>query len=62
MSGLMSDADYYAAVRRLGLSPTAIPTVYAASDGLTYNVPEPANLPDEVKRGTLKRLAENLGR
>jgi hypothetical protein len=33
--------QYYAEFKKLGLSPTKVPTVFLDADGMTHNVPSP---------------------
>ncbi len=44
----MTIAEYYAAVRQLGLRPSQIPTVYEDRDGDKHSVPDPTErTPDQ---------------
>ena len=44
----MTIAEYYAAIRQLGLRPTQIPTVYEDRDGDKRSVPDPTDMtPDQ---------------
>jgi hypothetical protein len=57
-----SSEDYYAAVRRLPLSPSNKRTIwFGINDGLPYNVPDPSNMTPEQRAETLEKLRERLG-
>jgi hypothetical protein len=43
----MTNEDYYGTVRRLGLKPSAVPTVYFNSAMEAYNVPAGAESRDD---------------
>jgi len=58
---LVTERDYHAAVRKMGLRPTDIPNVYRDANGDVHNVPDPANMPPAVRLGVIRRLKKSLG-
>ena len=56
----MTVDEYYSAVKSLGLTPTACPTVFLGRDGLTYNVPNPVSMPEDVRAETIRRIRANV--
>ena len=58
----MSVEEYWAAVKALNLTQSKVPTVYLDSEGATYNVPDPARLPnDGVRLDVIRRLRAAMG-
>lgn len=57
----MDGEQYFAAVRRLGLSPTGIPQVYRTAYGDVYSVPDPAEYTPDQRAELIEKLKERLG-
>jgi hypothetical protein len=57
----MTVDEYYAAIRRLGLRPTKVPTVYVTSTMEYHNVPEPHHMTPEQRAETIEYLKGRLG-
>ena len=49
----MTNEDYYGTVRRLGLKPSAVPTVYFNSAMEAYNVPDGLKQTPEQRAETI---------
>ena len=58
----MTIEQYYAAVRRLGLVQSKVPTVYIhLPTGETHNVPDPREYDEEQRVEIIEKLKERLG-
>jgi hypothetical protein len=57
----MTEDEYYAAVKRLGLHGTKIPTVYMTADGNPQGVPLASNRTPEQRQETIDFLKVMLG-
>jgi len=55
------ERKYFAEVRKLGLTPSNVPSVYIGCDELTYNVPDPAGRTPEQLAEIIEKLRRNLG-
>jgi hypothetical protein len=56
----MTPDECWAAAKRLGLKPTAVPNVYRDSSGNLYNVPEWERFSAEERTYLVKRLTMNV--
>ena len=56
----MTIEEYYAAVRRLGLMRTNVPTVYRAASGELHNVPDPARYTPEQRAEVIGWLRSSM--
>ena len=57
----MTQEEYYRAVRRLGLKPTGVLTVWVNSTGEFFNVPDCTNYTLEQRAETIEMLKRTLG-
>ena len=57
----MTNEDYYGTVRRFGLKPSAVPTVYFNSAMEAYNVPDGSKQTPEQRAETIEYLKRALG-
>jgi len=57
----MDGEQYYAAVKRLGLRPAAIPNVYVSGTGDVHSVPDPAEYADVQRAEIIEKLKERMG-
>jgi hypothetical protein len=57
----MTVDEYYAIVRRLGLSPTNVPHVFRSADGDCHNMPDPTRHTEAQRTETIERLKSLLG-
>jgi len=57
----MTEDQYWAAVRRLGLRPSNVPFVYLDRDNEAHNAPDPKNMTMEQRAETIERIKRNLG-
>jgi hypothetical protein len=58
----MTIEQYYAAVRRLGLAKSNVPTIYIhPPTGDTYNVPDPREYTPEQRVELIETLKSRLG-
>jgi hypothetical protein len=53
--------QYYAAIKKLGLTPSKVPTVFLDSEGMTYSVPSPEGRTPEQIAEILAKIKERLG-
>lgn len=57
----MTEDEYYAVVKRLGLRPSNILTVYLTSENEAYNVPLANRQTPEQREETISKLRLRLG-
>jgi hypothetical protein len=57
----MTIEEYFAAVRRLGLKPSAVPGIYFTSTMDVHSVPDPTNMTPEQRAETIERKKAALG-
>jgi antitoxin component of RelBE/YafQ-DinJ toxin-antitoxin module len=57
----MTEEEYYAAVRRLGLKPSAVPNIYFTSTMDVHSVPSSAGRTPAQRAETIEKLKELLG-
>jgi hypothetical protein len=57
----MTNEDYYGTVRRFGLKPSKVPTVYFNSSMEAFNVPDGASQTSEQRAETIEYLKRALG-
>ena len=57
----MTVEDYYAIVKRLGLTPSRVPNVYRSAAGDMHNVPDATRQTDAQRAETIERLKLLLG-
>jgi hypothetical protein len=57
----MTVEEYWAAIRRLGLRPSNVSTVYIDGSGETYNVRNPDPMPAEARAEFIRRLQASMG-
>jgi hypothetical protein len=57
----MTNEEYYAAVRRLGLHPSRVPHVYFTSSMDVHSVPNAASRTPEERSEIIEKLKERLG-
>jgi hypothetical protein len=53
--------QYYSAIKKLGLRPSNVPTVFIDSEGMTWNVPSPEGRTPEQVAEILAKIKERLG-
>jgi len=57
----MTVEEYYAIVKRLGLTRTNVPTVFRSSSGDVHNVPDPNRYTSEQRSELIDRLKATMG-
>jgi hypothetical protein len=57
----MTVDEYWAVVRRLGLRPTNVRTVFRSPSGDVYNVPNPGPYTQEQREEIIERLKATMG-
>jgi hypothetical protein len=57
----MTEEEYWGEVKRIGLTPTCVQTVFQDSLGMTYNVPDPARYSPEHRRKIIRELKSLVG-
>ena len=57
----MTEAEYWNEVRRLGLTPTNVPTVFQDQSGEVQNVPDPSKHTFDDRLTIIRRLKMALG-
>jgi hypothetical protein len=57
----MTNEEYYGNVRRLGLKPSQVPTVYFSSTMEAYNVPDGSKRTPEQRAEIIEYLKRALG-
>lgn len=58
----MTEDEYYAAVKRLGLKGTQFPTVFMTLEGEPQGVPLASEKTQEERVATIERLKEFIGK
>lgn len=57
----MTEEEYMAGVRRLGLRPTNVPWVYSTETFDVYNVPDPSKYTFDQRPEVLTQLKRRMG-
>jgi len=57
----LTNDEYYAEVKRLGLRPSAVPGIYVTSTGDVFPVPSGAKQTPEQRKETLDKLKGLFG-
>jgi hypothetical protein len=57
----MTIEEYFAAVRRLGLRPSAVPGVYFTSTMDVHSIPDPTNMTPQQRAETIEKKKAALG-
>jgi hypothetical protein len=57
----MTVDEYYAAVRRLGLRPSAVPNIFLTSATEVFSVPDPTHRTQEEREEIIEKLKGLLG-
>lgn len=57
----MTEAEYYAAISKLGLRPTKVPQVFVTGYGEVHSVPHPGEFTPDQLVEVLDRIKRTMG-